>query len=62
MKNLKSCPFCGNEYVVVDVYDPYDGYQGRNEIHVVTCCECFAKIERRSKKEAIYAWNRRMKP
>ena len=58
MTELKKCPFCGGE-ANIESYDPYDGYQGDCMVWRVKCLECKAIIQRRTKEEAIEAWNRR---
>ena len=60
---LKPCPFCGSDMALAKPYpyDPYDGYQGNNVWHIIACFNCSAKITERTQKEAIEAWNRRVK-
>ena len=47
--------------VVFNRTDPYDGYQGDCTVWRVKCLECKSIIQRRTKEEAIEAWNRRAK-
>lgn len=65
---LKPCPFCGGKAKVYDyevehyIFDPVTpGYIDTEYETVYGCdCECGCNIsERKSKEEAIEAWNRR---
>lgn len=56
MAELKKCPFCGGEAVLEELeHDDYKEY-------LVYCCECSGMVEewRKTKEEAIEAWNRRV--
>lgn len=56
---LKPCPFCGGGHVKIEVYDPYDGYQGDLTMHRCLCMDCKAHITRKDVLEVIEAWNTR---
>lgn len=56
---LKPCPFCGYEEILLFYFDPYDGYQGDLGMWNTKCALCGARIGRRDKAEAIKDWNRR---
>ena len=56
---LKDCPFCSGKAVLYS-YDPYDGYQGDCASYVVQCKDCLAKIEGRTARKVIVAWNTRI--
>lgn len=58
--NLKPCPFCGSDKIHCFDYDPYDGYQGNLTSYIVRCRTCGVEVSRRTKVEAIAAWNRRV--
>lgn len=57
---LKRCPFCGGDDITVYDFDPFDGYQGDCRRWFARCRFCGAAIERKSKEEAVNAWNRRV--
>lgn len=54
MKELKSCPFCGNEPEVLRTNDT-------SKSCIIRCDFCWIKIDRvfTSKEEAIKVWNTR---
>jgi len=54
-ESLKSCPFCGGEAEIGDVY-PYE----HNPF--VACASCPAEITQATLSEAIAAWNTRARP
>lgn len=58
MSELKKCPFCGGEAKAIS-YDPYDGYQGYLTVWLIACKKCTAMLQRKTKEQAIEAWNRR---
>lgn len=55
---LAPCPFCAG-HAKKEVYDPYDGYQGRNTVYKVICRECGAVVKANSFDEAVKKWNKR---
>lgn len=59
MEKLKRCPFCGNENIDVQEYDPYDGYQGNLTTYRVRCTNCGANIAKVNKEDAVEKWNAR---
>jgi hypothetical protein len=56
---LKPCPFCREEEILLYDFDVYDGYQGNCWRWFARCRFCGANVERKSKEETIAAWNRR---
>ena len=56
---LEPCPFCGCEAVDGYYHDPFDGYQGDCSRYRLRCQVCGVSLERKTKQEAIEAWNRR---
>lgn len=55
MKELKPCPFCGGEVYIV---------KGVTGLHMIFCEDCGLTASfqnKEGKKEAIKAWNRRVK-
>lgn len=57
--DLKPCPFCGGEATTWS-YDPYDGYQGRNEVYCAGCKTCGVHYSSSTKTTATDKWNRRV--
>lgn len=57
MAELKKCPFCGGEAVLEELE-----YDDKYKEYLVYCCECSGMVEkwRKTKEEAIEAWNRRV--
>ena len=60
--NLKPCPFCGGEAILVkDIRDGNDG-----NIHYVKCQQCSANagayFQGNSLRNAVEAWNKRPEP
>ena len=53
-KDLKPCPFCGNENVKV-----YNSSDARYRQYNVKCKKCGARICKSTLSEAIEAWNTR---
>lgn len=58
-RELKPCPFCGSDNVVLYSFDPYDGYMGNNTLHCCKCTKCGANIKNPIVGVVIDAWNRR---
>lgn len=58
---LKPCPFCGYEGILLYRCDPYDGYHGDFAMWHAKCGICAATIRRTEKSEVIKDWNRRAK-
>lgn len=52
MDKLKPCPFCNGK---AGVYEFYTLYKAQ-----CNCCGC-GTLQRKSKEQAIEAWNRRVK-
>lgn len=67
MSELKPCPFCGSDYIVIGNPYPTQFYtepsgmpQEEKTLFWVRCNNCFAKTANYDKYEtAIEAWNRR---
>ena len=57
MAELKPCPFCGENAILLTVSETF----GLPLLFFVACCRCGVETKRtyRTKKEAISAWNRR---
>lgn len=56
---LNPCPFCGGKDIRLSTYDPFDGYQGNLNMWEIKC-QCGVMLRRRTKEEAITAWNERI--
>ena len=60
MDEIKPCPCCGRGSDVVGFYrDPFDGYQGDCGQYHIQCAECGLTIKRKTKEQAVEAWNAR---
>lgn len=56
---LKQCPFCGEEDIIVYDLDLFGVHKGITR-WFARCRFCGGTIERKSKEEVINAWNRRI--
>ena len=61
MIDLKPCPFCGGEAIIVYSAKRKDFYGRDIEGTAIACDNCNATIFFRSRRLAIEAWNRRAK-
>ena len=67
-KKLKPCPFCGNEVVIIDDYNPRLYRPIKNGKYYISCYDCGIMMgydtdyggQFNTEKEAIEAWNRRI--
>ena len=57
MNNLKPCPFCGGEDIIVQELQPYMGDENNWR---VLCVGCGCDIQRETKETVISAWNTRV--